>query len=300
MKTPLLTTISEMTGFSQQARSGGDTLALVPTMGALHEGHMSLVRRARQDSDTVVVSIFVNPAQFGPEEDFARYPRQLEKDLEILSSAEVDAAFAPIVNELYPEGFGTWVEPGEIAASFEGASRPGHFRGVVTVVLKLFNIVQPHHAYFGQKDFQQIQVVRSMIEDFNLSVRLVACPTVREPDGLAVSSRNAYLSASDRRAALVLNRCLRQGEELAHTGENDARRLLEEMRKVLAAEPRVQLDYLAFVDPRRLQPVEQVSPGTVALIAARVGVVRLIDNLIFGPPGSGPERLLQLALERRY
>jgi pantoate--beta-alanine ligase len=265
-------------------------------MGALHEGHLSLVRQAKHQCDVIVVSIFLNPTQFGPAEDLAPYPRNLEKDLDLLKPFKVDAAFAPSDAEMYPEGFHTFVEPGEAAASLEGASRPGHFRGVATVVLKLFNIVSPDVAYFGQKDFQQVLVIRRLMEDLNLQVRLVVCPIVRDADGLAKSSRNSRLSAEDRRAALALNRSLRRAEKLVHAGETDASKLLEEMRSVFAAEPRAQPDYLAIVEPARLRPIARVTAGSVGLVAARVGTLRLIDNLIFGPPGSSPELLLQLAL----
>jgi pantoate--beta-alanine ligase len=296
MTTRLITTVAEMKAFALDARARGRSLALVPTMGALHEGHLSLVRQAHRQCDIVVVSIFVNPAQFGPAEDFARYPRTLEKDLEALRTSKIDAVFAPSEAEMYPEGFQTFAEPGEIAALFEGAHRPGHFRGVATVVLKLFNLVRPDVAYFGQKDFQQVQVIRRLVEDLNLDVRLVVCPIVREADGLAMSSRNAYLSPQDRQAALALPRCLRRAEELVHAGESETPKLLEEMRQILAAEPRAQVDYLAIVEPARLQPVKRVAAGSVALVAARVGTVRLIDNVIFGPPGATPELRLQLAL----
>ena len=263
--------------------------------GALHEGHQSLIRRAKQQCDAVLVSLFVNPTQFNSEEDFTRYPHDLQKDAEALRALNVEGVFAPPAEEIYPPGFDTYVEPGGLAASFEGASRPGHFRGVTTVVLKLFNLIQPDVAYFGQKDFQQVQVVRRMVEDLNLSVRLVICPTVREADGLAMSSRNARLSRPERQAATALHRCLRRGEELVHTGEGCAQTLLSAMRKVVEKEPQVALDYLALVNPLQLEPVERVSAGTVALIAARVGSVRLIDNLILGPPEASPDLLLQLA-----
>lgn len=295
----VITAIADMHNFSRQVRAASKSLGLVPTMGALHEGHLSLVRQAKRQCDVVVVSIFVNPTQFGPAEDLAQYPRNLEKDLETLGPFKVDATFAPRAEEMYPAGFETFVEPGEVAASLEGAFRPGHFRGVATVVLKLFNIVRPDVAYFGQKDFQQAVVIRRLVEDWNLDVRLVICPVVREADGLAKSSRNAYLSAEDRQAALVLCRSLRQAEQVAQAGEPDAGKILEEMRKLFAAEPRVQLDYMAIVDPSRLQAVERVTAGCVALVAARVGSTRLIDNLIFGPPGASPELLLQLALTAR-
>ena len=295
----VITAIAEMKTFSRQARAAGRSVGLVSTMGALHEGHLSLVRQAKRQCDVVVVSIFVNPLQFGPTEDFAVYPRNTVKDLEILKPLKVDAAFVPETTAMYPERFETFVDPGELGQTLEGASRPGHFRGVVTVVLKLLNIVNPDVAYFGQKDFQQALVIRRLVEELNLDVRLGIGPTVREPDGLALSSRNTYLSAEDRKAALVLHRALRRAEDLAHAGETDPGRLREEIEKVFAMEPRAQLDYIAIVDPSRLAPVERATGGCVALVAARVGPARLIDNLIFGPPGSSPEFLLQLAQTSR-
>jgi len=285
-----------MKRFTADVRSQAKSLALVPTMGALHEGHLSLVCQAKIQCDVVVVSIFVNPTQFGPTEDFARYPRSPEKDLELLESLQVDAVFVPCSGEIYPPVCTTFVDPGHIATVFEGAKRPGHFRGVATVVLKLFNIVRPDVAFFGQKDFQQVVVVRRLVEDLNLPVRIALCPIVREADGLAKSSRNVYLNAEDRKAALLLSRSLKRAEEMAQAGEGDAEKLLEEMRRTFDAEPRVQLDYAAIVNPTTLEPVAQVNPGSVALVAARLGSVRLIDNLIFGPPGSTPELKLQLAL----
>ena len=292
----VITSKTEMKAFARQTRAAGRSLGLVPTMGALHEGHLSLVRLAKRQCDTVVASIFVNPAQFGPHEDFSRYPRNQEKDLQLLSQFNLDAIFTPSTDELYPEGFQTYLDPGELAAGFEGKSRPGHFRGVATVVLKLFNIVTPDLAYFGQKDFQQVQVIRRMVEDLDLDVRLVVCPTVRDADGLAISSRNLYLSAAERKAALALPHSLRRAQELVHTGEMATRKILAEVNKVLAAEPQVAVDYLMIVEPRTLQPVERVSLGCVALIAARVGPTRLIDNLILGSPSASPEQLLQGAL----
>jgi pantoate--beta-alanine ligase len=264
-------------------------------MGALHEGHLSLVRQAQAQCEVAVVSIFVNPTQFGPTEDFARYPRNPQEDLELLRRFGVDVVFAPSSAEIYPAGFATFLDPGHIATVFEGAIRPGHFRGVATVVLKLFNIVRPDIAFFGQKDFQQVAVIRRLVEDLNLPVRIAVCPIVREADGLARSSRNVYLNEEERKAALVLFRSLQRAEEIAQSGETDAHKLLEEMRKTFAAESRVHLDYVAIVNPGTLEPVTRVIPGSVALVAARLGSVRLIDNLIFGPPGSTPESRLQLA-----
>jgi len=288
--------IEEMQTLARQIRAAGKSLGLVPTMGALHEGHFSLIRQAKGQCDTVVVSIFLNPTQFGPSEDFDRYPRQLEKDLEAIRGYKIDAAFAPSAAEMYSEAFQTYVEPGPLAASLEGAHRPGHFRGVATVVTKLFNIVRPDLAYFGQKDLQQTLMIRRLVLDLNLGVRIVICPTVRDADGLAKSSRHAYMSDEDRRAALVLSRSLRRTEELALKGESRASVLLEEMRKVLESEPRARVDYAVIVNPLRLEPAERVTSGCVALVAAQIGSARLIDNLIFGPPGTSPEMLLQMAL----
>ena len=283
----------------REVRAHGKSLALVPTMGALHEGHLSLIRRAKQQCDTVAVSIFVNPHQFNSDEDFARYPRDLAQDTETLQALNVDAILAPEEEDLYPPGFDTFVEPCHLAEPFEGAARPGHFRGVATVVLKLLNLVQPDIAYFGQKDFQQVQVIRRLVEDLNVNVRLVICPTVRDTDGLALSSRNTLLRPAARKAAAVLRRSLVRAEELVHAGKVQARNLLPAMRQVVKQQPLVALDYLALVDPSRLEPVDVVSVGTVALIAARVDEVRLIDNLILGPPGASPDELLQMAFAAR-
>jgi pantoate--beta-alanine ligase len=296
MNTRLITSIPDLLSCVRDIRTRGKSLALVPTMGALHEGHLSLVRRAKQQCDTVLVSVFVNPAQFGPGEDFERYPRSLENDLQLLSSLNVDSAFAPSTEAIFPADFQTYVEPGKLALPLEGELRPGHFRGVATVILKLFNLTQPDLAYFGQKDFQQVQVIRRLVEDLCLGVRLVACPTIREADGLAMSSRNAYLSPEARRSALVLLRSLQCGEKLVAAGEVDADTVLKEMRQVVESEPAAKLDYLTIVNAAHLTPVARVTSGDVALIAARFGDARLIDNLIFGPPGASPEMLLQLAL----
>ncbi len=285
-----------MRSFSREARAHGRSVALVPTMGALHEGHFSLIRQAKRQCDVVVVSIFVNPRQFNSAEDLERYPHNLEKDLELLHPLRIDAVFTPSVGEMYPEGFTTSVDPGEIAQPLEGASRPGHFRGVATVVLKLLNIIHPNVAYFGQKDFQQALVVRRLVEDLDLDVRFVICPIVRDSDGLALSSRNALLSAPERRAALVLSQSLKHAEQLAQSGVSESDRLKAEIGKIFAEEPLAQLEYAAMVDPIRLEPVKHVTPGSLALIAARIGKVRLIDNLIFGPPGASAQMLLQLAL----
>lgn len=291
----LVTSVHEMKALTRENRSRGKSIGLVPTMGALHKGHESLIRQAKQECDMVVVSVFVNPTQFGPGEDYERYPRDLEDDFQVLSSYNIDTAFAPSVDEMYPEGFQTLVEPGPLAKVFEGASRPGHFRGVSTVVVKLFNIAQPDMAYFGQKDFQQAILIRRMVEDLNLDVRLVVCPIVRDEDGLAISSRNAYLKPAQRRSALALSRSLWRAEEMAHSGESDASKILEEMRRVLQGDSRIKVDYLAIVNPVSFEPVSRVSAGTIALLAAYVDRVRLIDNTILGPIGSSQEDRLQMA-----
>ncbi|TAM84139.1 MAG: pantoate--beta-alanine ligase [Acidobacteria bacterium] len=292
----LITSVNEMKALTRENRSRGRSVGLVPTMGALHKGHVSLVRQAKQQCDVVVVSVFVNPMQFGPEEDYERYPRNLEEDFQLLSSYNIDTAFAPSLEEMYPEGFQTFVEPGPLAKVFEGASRPGHFRGVSTVVVKLFNIVQPDMAYFGQKDFQQAIVIRRLVEDLNLNVRLVLCPIVRDEDGLAISSRNVYLKPAQRKSALALSRSLWRAEELIHSGEPDASKILEEMRHVLQRDVRLKIDYLAIVNPVSFEPASRVSAGAIALVAAYVDRVRLIDNTILGPVGASQEDRLQMAL----
>jgi pantoate--beta-alanine ligase len=296
----LISTIADMQSFSREARAQGKSLGLVPTMGALHEGHLSLVRRACAQCDVVVATIFVNPTQFGPTEDLSRYPRNLQRDLDLLQDPKIQVVFAPGPEEIFPAGFDTYVTPGGLAEIFEGASRPSHFRGVATVVLKLLNITQPEVAYFGQKDFQQVQVIRRMVEDLNIPVRLVVCPIVREADGLAMSSRNAYLGAEERKTAAALQRSLKLAEGLVHRGETRSEQLLAEIRKALGNQPGVQLDYVAIVEPSGLQAVERVFTGCVALVAARVGPARLIDNLIFGPPGENAERLIQAAMTSRH
>jgi len=292
----LISSLDEVRRFSRQVREHGRPLGLVPTMGALHDGHLSLVRKARDECASVVVSIFVNPTQFGPQEDLGRYPRDLERDLGLLAPFKIDAVFVPDAGAMYPSGFDTFVDPGARAQPLEGSLRPGHFRGVATVVLKLLNLVGPTAAYFGQKDFQQAMVIRRLIEDFNLNVRLVLCPIVREPDGLAMSSRNAYLSAEERVAAAGLSRALRCADSAFCHGETRAEALVNEMKRVVAGEPRLQLDYAAVVEAQTLSPPTTVTAGAVALIAARVGSTRLIDNLILAPPGTSDEKRLASAL----
>ncbi len=262
-------------------RSLPGTWGFVPTMGALHEGHLSLVRRAREENDHVAVSIFVNPTQFGPGEDYEAYPRDLEGDLKKLAPLGVDLVFAPTPREMYPEGYQTFVTVEEVTKVLEGAARPGHFRGVTTVVLKLFHIVQPDRAYFGQKDAQQVRVLQQMVRDLNVPVELVVCPTVREADGLAMSSRNAYLSEAERRAAPVLYRALQAARAAWEAGERDGERLRQVMREVLAAEPLAQVEYVSAADPDTLQELERVGErGVLLSLAVRIGPARLIDNLL--------------------
>ena len=257
---------------------GGYTLGLVPTMGALHAGHMSLVSAAKSSCDAVAVSIFVNPAQFGPNEDFAAYPRTFEEDLHQLEAAGIDLLFAPSADVMYPPGNTTTVDPGEIGSRLDGASRPGHFRGVATIVTRLFHIVQPDRAFFGQKDAAQIAVLRHIVRDLNLPVELVVCPTVREPDGLAMSSRNRYLTSSERECALILQRALNSAAELARTRSVTGQSLRDELHFFFPPDPEIRLDYAEVVDPDTLLPVIDISSGALLAIAAWIGNTRLLDN----------------------
>ncbi|MHB8392035.1 MAG: pantoate--beta-alanine ligase [Acidobacteriaceae bacterium] len=264
--------------------SGGPPLprsvGFVPTMGALHAGHRSLVQAARQRCDVVVASIFVNPTQFGPNEDFSRYPRTLQQDCQMLEDERVDVVFTPTAEVMYPPGASTFVDVEGVSERLDGASRPGHFRGVATVVAKLFHIVQPDFAFFGQKDAAQVAVLRKMARELDFPVDMVICSTVREPDGLAMSSRNRYLSAEERRQALSLSRALLAAQTQADHGEQSASALLETMRATLQDEPAVRVDYLAVVDPDTLLPLENVAAGALLAVAAYVGSTRLIDNVL--------------------
>ncbi len=277
------TTIPEARAASRNARAKQQRIGLVPTMGALHDGHLSLVRAAKARCDVVAVSIFVNPTQFGPAEDLSKYPRQFERDCELLAQEGVDVLFAPPVEEIYPAREITWVWVEGLSEKLDGRSRPGHFRGVTTIVCKLFNIVEPDVAFFGQKDAAQLAVIRRMVRDLNFPVEIVACPIVREADGLAMSSRNAYLSGEERIRALALNRSLRHVEQAFRGGERHAARLIAAAREVLAREPEIVLDYLEIVDPDTLDPVEQLSQPALAAVAVYLGSTRLIDNIILLP-----------------
>ena len=269
---------------SRAIRGAGKRLGFVPTMGALHEGHLSLVRAARSSSDLVAASIFVNPTQFGANEDLAKYPRSFERDRKLLQGESVELLFAPSVEEMYPAGAVTWVTVEGLSDKLDGRSRPGHFRGVTTVVAKLFHVVQPDAAFFGQKDAAQVAIIRRIVRDLNLPVEIVVCPIVRAADGLAMSSRNAYLDPDERKRALVLQRSLLRAEHLAETGERNAARLVAAGREEIDKESSVRLDYFEIVNPDTLDPLEDISGGGLVAVAAVVGGTRLIDNILLGNP----------------
>jgi pantoate--beta-alanine ligase len=276
-------TIPEARAASRDAPASRKRLGLVPTMGALHEGHLSLVRAAKAQCDAVAVSIFVNPTQFGPTEDLSKYPRQFDRDRQLLAKEGVDILFAPSVEEIYPHSQVTWVLVEGLSEKLDGRSRPGHFRGVTTIVAKLFHILEPDAAFFGQKDAAQLAVIRRMVQDLNFSVEIVACPIVRESDGLAMSSRNAYLNREERAQALVLHHSLQQVQQEFQNGERIAAKLISSAKKVFARESQVVLDYLEIVDPDTLDPVERISQQTLVAVAAYVGSTRLLDNIVLIP-----------------
>ncbi len=282
----IIHTIEWMKQAARQARVEGRIIGLVPTMGALHAGHLSLVEAARRDTSPVVVSIFVNPKQFGPQEDFSKYPRPIEDDQAQLERLGVDFLFAPSAEEMYPPEFRTTVNVERLGDRLEGRARPGHFRGVATVVLKLLEIVAPRFAYFGRKDAQQLRVIHQMAADLALDTEILTCPIVREADGLALSSRNAYLSPQERRAASVLYRSLDAARLAIVAGEHDAARLAETMRGVLAAEPLAAVDYAEIVDADSFETVTRLRGDCLALLAARIGPVRLIDNMLIEMPST--------------
>jgi pantoate--beta-alanine ligase len=276
----IVKSIAEMQRICRELRRENRVLGLVPTMGALHEGHLSLVRRARAECGVIAASIFVNPLQFGPGEDFAKYPRTFEDDCRQLETGGVEILFAPEVAEMYPEGATTTITVSGIGDRLDGASRPGHFTGVATVVAKLFHVVSPERAYFGQKDAAQLAVLRQMVRDLNFDVELVGCGIVRDADGLALSSRNKYLSATEREPALVLHRALLRIERMIANGEHESSALLQGGMETLLAVPEVRIDYLAIVDANSLLPVVSVRTGTLVAIAAYIGRTRLIDNFL--------------------
>jgi len=278
-------TVAWMKEKSREARQEQRVVGLVPTMGALHAGHMALVERARKHCAPVYASIFLNPTQFGANEDLSRYPRPIEADIEKLTAAKVDGLFLPDAKEIYPQGFSTYVHVEGLSERLEGKSRPGHFRGVATVVLKLFEIVQPHFAYFGRKDAQQVRIIQQMMRDLNLDVEIVVCPIVREPDGLAMSSRNAYLGGEERKAATILHRALEAAATEAKAGVRDSLELQRTLNRVLTSEPRARVDYAEIVDAESFEPVVRITRPAYALLAVYVGKTRLIDNLLITPEG---------------
>ncbi|MBI4460405.1 MAG: pantoate--beta-alanine ligase [Acidobacteria bacterium] len=281
--TLVLSTIPSARQWVRSERAAGRTIALVPTMGALHEGHLSLFRQARRRFDRVIVSVFVNPLQFGPEEDYDRYPRDFERDLALSQEEGVDAIFHPEAREMYPHPQEITVDPGKLGKPLCGVSRPGHFRGVATAVAKLFNIIQPDAAFFGQKDAQQAVIVREMAEDLNFPVAVEVCPIVREADGLAASSRNQYLSAEERARARVLYQALQRAETLVRSGVVEAPRLEREMQELIRTAAGVELDYARVVDRETLSELREVREEALLAVAARVGKTRLIDNLLIAP-----------------
>ena len=274
-------TVSTLDELRETRLSFDGTVGLVPTMGFLHDGHLSLIRRARDECQRVVVSIFVNPTQFGPKEDLAKYPRDLERDLRLIEPF-TDLVWTPSAESMYPTGYQTWVEVEAMTRPLEGAMRPGHFKGVTTVVAKLFNAVQPHKAYFGQKDAQQVAVIRRMVRDLNFPIEIVVCPTTREPDGLAMSSRNVYLDADQRKAATILFRALSAAKELHEAGERDAEKLREKMKDALASEPLAEPQYVSCADYDSLEELDVIRGKTLLSMAVFIGKTRLIDNFVIG------------------
>lgn len=279
MNTPeIVQTVEGMRSLADAARSDGRTIGLVPTMGALHEGHLSLVRRAAAETDCVVVSVYVNPTQFGPSEDFDSYPRQLRVDADAAGEVGAQVVFAPSDKIMYPNGFATYVDQEQLTETLCGARRPGHFRGVTTVCTKLFNTVKPHQAYFGQKDYQQTVVIRRMVADLNMDLGIVVCPTVREPDGLAMSSRNKYLSPDERQQALCLREALLRAKDIAAAGETNAATIIGAMREVIEQRPLARVDYISIAHPDTLQDVETIEGQAAAALAVFFDQARLIDN----------------------
>ncbi len=272
--------IDEMQKISKVYKKNGKTIGFVPTMGYLHEGHISLIRCAKRENDIVIVSIFVNPIQFGENEDLDKYPRDIKRDLTICNNEGVDIVFNPSYEDMYPEGFQTYVVVEELTKGLCGNYRPGHFRGVTTVVTKLFNIVKPDRAYFGKKDYQQFKVIQRMVKDLNMDVEVIGCPLIREEDGLAMSSRNKYLSPEERESALSLSRALFRAKEMFEEGERSAEKLKEEMERIILSYPHVkEIQYIEIVDPETLKPKKEAERGDVIALAVFVGDTRLIDNI---------------------
>ena len=285
-----------MKEFARNARADNGIVGLVPTMGALHDGHLSLIKRACQDCSSLVTSIFVNPKQFGPAEDFAKYPRAMQADTDKLAGAGVQCVFIPEAGEIYPQHYSTYVNVEGLSERLEGRARPGHFRGVSTIVLKLLQIVQPQFAYLGRKDAQQARIISRMANDLNLDAEIVVCPIVRESDGLAMSSRNTYLSAADRKAATALHRALQSAGKELQKGTRDALQIQLAMRRILEGEPRAKVDYVEIVDAETFQPIAELNRTSYALLAAKFGETRLLDNMLieFNDAGSVNELFIEL------
>ena len=273
----VIETIAEMRQIRKQL---AEPVGFVPTMGYLHEGHLFLVRQTRADNPSVIVSIFVNPSQFGPQEDFKNYPRDTDRDLAMLEKENTDIVFMPSVDEMYPPGFDSWVEVGNITKKLEGASRPGHFRGVATVVARLFNIVQPNRAYFGQKDAQQVMVINKLVADLDMNVKIVTLPTLREADGLAMSSRNSYLDSEQRQAATILYEALQLAKRLYDTGERDAEQIRQKIEAHIHKQPLVNIEYISLTDTGTLDEFKRIEPPALVSLAVRIGNTRLIDNIV--------------------
>lgn len=276
----IIRSVKQMQAYSDALRKSDTKIGLVPTMGFLHEGHISLIKLARQYSDTVVVTIFVNPMQFGPSEDFKDYPRDFERDVQMIKEAGADAVFAPEVHEIYPEGFQTAITVDRVSKNLCGASRPTHFRGVATVVAKLFTCTKPHTAVFGEKDFQQLAVIKRMTADLNFDIEILPAPIIREPDGLAMSSRNTYLSKAQRRAALSLYRSLLKAREMVQSGITDCRAVINEAQKIIEAEPEARVDYIKICDTDTIEDIETINSSAVMALAVYFGRARLIDNIV--------------------
>ena len=282
MKT--IKSVKEMQAFSESMRIAGKKISLVPTMGYLHQGHLSLMEEGKKRGDCLVISIYVNPTQFGPGEDFEKYPRDFKKDEKLAGDVGVDVIFYPSNKEMYPEHYQTYVNVERVTQNLCGMSRPGHFRGVATVCIKLFNIVKPHIAIFGKKDFQQLVTIKRMVTDLNLDLEVIGLSTVREPDGLAMSSRNTYLKDAERESALSLSRALKFAKELYDNGERNAAKIIEGMRKFIEKHPHTKIDYIKICDTTTMEDVEQLEGESVVALAVRVGLPRLIDNYVFGEP----------------
>lgn len=272
--------IDELKAFIQCQKKIGKSIGFVPTMGYLHDGHMSLVKASKQENDITVMSIFVNPVQFGPKEDYSRYPRDLERDAKMAEAEGVDVIFYPTVEEMYPDGYKTYVQVEGITEVLCGKSRPGHFRGVATVVCKLFNIVEPDRAYFGQKDAQQVAVIQRMVKDLNMNLEVISCPIIRESDGLAMSSRNVYLTAEERRAALILNKSIQEAVQKVKAGERDAGKVLTMVKNRIETEPLAVIDYVELYEAETLQPIEIIQGKVLLAVAVKFGTTRLIDNAV--------------------